>query len=291
MRRRSINRKSASRKIAGASPANNLLFLNHYKIKSKEEWELKIKTTNNYGYMKGKWVDQPFASNDLHANEKEDLGILRFVPALKEFMKKDLTLNPKVEPFFLVLVCMFRDENLYLKEFLDYYILQGVDHFYLYDNENPESTKAILEPYIRCKYVTLIEWKDSVIDTVPKSQQRTRWNDYKQLSTQNLAFYDFMTRFKKDCQYVLKCDIDEFVYPALGYKSVRSVLKKEFDKRSTRGIWIPRRDFGSSGHITKPDGLVIENYTKAAKETSHSKSIGNSTFIKKPSYGAHSFDY
>lgn len=275
-----------------ASSPNELLFLNHYKNKSKEEWELKVKTVNNYGYMKGKWVDEPFEDHEKGTNEIEDLKIQRFVPALKEFMNKKLVKNPdRKKPYFLTLVCMFREENLYLKEWLDYYILQGVDHFYLYDNENPESTMKILEPYIKCKYVTLIHWPDSVVESVPKEKRRTKWSDYKQLSTQNLAFQHFATNFKDKYRWVIKVDVDEFVVPADGYKSVRDVLKKKFKETSVKGISIPRRDFGSNGHIKRPAGLVIENFTRASTKTSHNKSIGNNRFVIPPSYGAHSFDY
>lgn len=275
-----------------ASSADNLLFLNHYKNKSQEEWELKVRTVNNYGYMKGKWIDRPFDYYDKKANIIKDTRIHRFVPALKKFMKKELPVNPiKDKPYFLVLVCMFREEDLYLKEFLDYYIIQGVDHFYLYDNENPVSTMKILEPYIKNNYVTLVAWPDNILDNIPENERRSKWNDYKNLSTQNLAFEHFTKNFKNKYRWVIKCDIDEFIYPNENYKSIRSVIRKNFNEDTVKGIRIPRTNFGSSGHIKKPEGLVIENFTLCEKSTDNSKSIGNNKFIKLPSYGAHSFDY
>jgi len=276
-----------------ATSPNNLLFLNHYKNKSQEEWELKVKTVNNYGYMKGKWIDRPFEYYDKNANQNEDLRIQRFVPELKKLMKhtKPPKKNKDNKPFFLVLVCMFREEDLYLKEFLNYYILQGVDHFYLYDNENPESTMKILEPYIKYNYITLINWPDKILDDIPENERRSKWNDYKNLSTQNLAFEHFTKNFKDSYTWVIKCDIDEFIYPAEKYNSIKHVIKKKFDKNTIKGITIPRRNFGSGGHIEKPKGLVIENFTRCEESTDNSKSIGNNKFIKLPSYGAHSFDY
>jgi hypothetical protein len=240
--------------------------------------------------MKGKWVDEPFEKQDADNNIITDLRIQRFVPALKEFMSKPLPLNKSKKPHFLVLVCMFKNEDWYLDEFIRYHILQGVDFFYLYSNENKPESMTILEPYVKAGYVKIIDWPDSVIQNIPKDKRRTKWNDYKHISTQNLAFEHFTKNFKDKYRYVLKVDIDEFCVPAEGYKSVRDVLKKEFSESKTKAITIPRTDFGSNGHIKKPNGLVIESYTKCARKATHSKSIGNNKFIKEPSYGAHSFD-
>jgi len=267
--------------------AMNKLYLNHYKSKSKEEWEQKIKTTNNYGYMKGKWVDKPFASYD-NANTSQDTQILRFVPKLKEIIKKPIRFNSKSEPYFLTVVCMFRDEDPYLKEWLDYYIMQGVSHFYLYDNENPKSTMKILGPYIANKWVTLIPWPDSVLDSVTEKEKRKNWSDYKSMSTQNLAFTHFTKNYQGKYKWVIKVDIDEFMYPSEKYKNIKKTIKKEFSK--SKSIHVHRKDFGSNNHIKKPPGLVIESYIRCENYASHHKSIGNSEYIILPSCGAHSFD-
>lgn len=269
--------------------AGGKLFLNHYKCKSKEEWENKIKTTNNYGYMKGKWIDKPFASYD-NANTSYDTSILRFVPKLKEIMARPVTPNPKSEPYFLGLVCMFRDEDPYLKEWLDYYIMQGVNHFYLYDNENPKSTMTILEPYIKNNWVTLIPWPDSILESISEVERRKKWSDYKSLSTQNLAFTHFTKNYilPGKCKWTIKVDVDEFMYPSEDYKNIRKALRKAF--KDAKRIHVDRKDFGSNNHINKPPGLVIESYTKCEDVASHHKSIGNCNYVILPSAGAHSFD-
>ena len=274
-----------------ATLAGNLLFINHYKIKSKKEWELKIKTVNNYGYMKGKWTDRPFDKNDENSNVRESKKILRYVPKLKLVMDREIQPNPKKKPYFLVIVCMFREENQYLKEWIEYHILQGVNHFYLYDNENPRSTMRILKPYIKNNYVTVIKWPDNKLQTISEDKRRKKWSDYTNISTQNLAFMDFTKKFKDEYNWVIKIDVDEFIYPSQEFRNVRQVLRKKFDINKTKGIVVRRTDFGSNGHINKPDGLVIENFTRHEMKSSSYKSIGNNKFIKYPSKGAHSFDF
>lgn len=267
------------------------LKINHYKSKSKEEWELKLKTVNNYGYMAGKWQDRPFEYYDKNDNEVEDKRILRYVKPLREIMQKEVPKNPKSKPYFLVMVCMFRLEQLYLKEWIDYHRLQGVDHFYLYDNENPKWALKVLKPYIKNNWVTLIKWPDSVMDSVDKKQRRGNWSEYDKVSTQTLAFEHFAKNFKNEFVWALKADVDEFIHPSREYKNTRDVLKKEFDRSKIKGLVIKRTNFGSNGHIKKPNNLVIKSYTKCEKRYSSYKSIGNSRFIKNPSCSPHKFDY
>ena len=82
--------------------------LNHYKCKSKEEWENKIKTTNNYGYMKGKWSDKPFEHYDQKDNLTVNTCIQRFVEPLERNIKLEVTMNKRSRSYFMVVVCLFR---------------------------------------------------------------------------------------------------------------------------------------------------------------------------------------
>lgn len=56
-------------------------------------------------------------------------------------------------------VCaIFKNEAKYLKEWIEYHRLVGVDHFYLYNVGSSDSFRKILEPYIAKNIVTLIHW-------------------------------------------------------------------------------------------------------------------------------------
>lgn len=56
------------------------------------------------------------------------------------------------------LCLIFKDEGRFLKEWLDYHITIGVDHFYLYDNNSIDDYKSVVQPYIDKGIVTLIDW-------------------------------------------------------------------------------------------------------------------------------------
>jgi hypothetical protein len=54
----------------------------------------------------------------------------------------------------------FKNEAKYLKEWIEYHLLVGVDHFFLYNVGSTDSYLKVLAPYIKNKTVTLINWYD-----------------------------------------------------------------------------------------------------------------------------------
>jgi hypothetical protein len=52
----------------------------------------------------------------------------------------------------------FRDAAPYLAEWVEFHLLLGVEHFYLYNNNSVDDYKGALEPYIRAGVVSLAEW-------------------------------------------------------------------------------------------------------------------------------------
>ena len=66
--------------------------------------------------------------------------------------------DKKTYQYEVSLCLIFKDEAPYLKEWLEYHILIGIDHFYLYNNNSTDNFVEILEPYIRSGKVTLTNW-------------------------------------------------------------------------------------------------------------------------------------
>ena len=48
----------------------------------------------------------------------------------------------------LAIATMFQDEARWLKEWLEYHLLVGVQHFYLYNNLSSDNYQDVLQPYI-----------------------------------------------------------------------------------------------------------------------------------------------
>ena len=93
----------------------------------------------------------------------------------------------------LAVVAIFKNEGRYLKEWLDYHLLAGVEHFYLYTNDSTDNYKEVLAPYIEKNLVTLTD--------VPGKLMMYP------------AYNDAIDKYRFDCRYMAFIDLDEFVYP------------------------------------------------------------------------------
>ncbi len=209
---------------------------------------LKLKNKFNENYLGG----------DCYTKEYNFLG--------KKFKRKLLYPNlpicneyydlPRV---YLSITAILKNEAPYIKEWIEYHKMLGVDRFYLYDNESDDNLKEVLQPYIDSGlvYYHLIKGK----------------------CVQNPAYRDAVYKYKEQTTWMAFIDIDEFILP-LEKDSIPEFLK-DYEKYSGVGInWVM---FDSNGHIEKPKenyGLVIANYFKTHSEDNlkvnmHIKTIAN----------------
>lgn len=139
---------------------------------------------------------------------------------------------------YLSLCAIIKNETPYLKEWLEFHKMIGVEHFYIYDNNSTDNPEEFLKTYIEKKEV-----------------ECTRWGIQPgQLS----AYADCIFKHKEDSRWIGFIDIDEFIFPPWG-ETLSNFLKK-YEYAS--GLVVNWRIFGSSGLDKKPEGLVIENYLK-----------------------------
>jgi hypothetical protein len=131
---------------------------------------------------------------------------------------------------------MFLDEAAYLREWIEFHKLVGVERFYLYDHESTDESRALLEPYVERSEVVVRDWPiypgqvEAYDDCVERNREESRW----------IAFID----------------IDEFLFSPTG-RPVPEILR-DYEEFPAVGVnWV---NFGTSGHTAKPQGLVIENF-------------------------------
>ena len=126
----------------------------------------------------------------------------------------------------LAVVAIIKNEAPYVKEWLDYHLLAGVNHFFIYDNQDDDEQKKILEPYISAGLVTHIPYPG-------KARQYEAYND----ATQNYKFF---------CRYMTFIDGDEFIFPQ-NNKSIVEVLDEIFSENpDAAGLGVNIFTFGSN---------------------------------------------
>ena len=158
---------------------------------------------------------------------------------------------------YKVSICaIFRDEAPYLREWIEFHKIVGVDHFYLYNNFSTDAYQEVLRPYIENGDVTLTEWP------YPQGQMS--------------AYRDCIERYREETQWIGFIDIDEFVVP----KKMDTIYEflKPFSRRAA--VLIYWRFFGSSGFLERDTArLVTEDFTVSwPKYTDIGKCFYNTNF-------------
>ena len=155
----------------------------------------------------------------------------------------------------LCLLTMFKNESHIMKEFISHYLKQGVDHFIMIDNGSNDNYLEMLTPYL--SYINLI------IDTEKHAQIKC-YNKQKELC--------------KKYDWVIVCDMDEFIYARKDFKTIKQYLCTLDDSISQ--VLIPWKIFGSNGYNTinqsQPES-VIQHFTK---RINYNKSHGFQGVIK-----------
>lgn len=143
-------------------------------------------------------------------------------------------------------VCaIYRDEAPYLREWIEFHRLVGAERFFLYDNRSTDSHREALAPYVDAGIAIVHDWPQEH-GLVP-------------------AFQDCLERHRMDARWIFFCDVDEFVFSPTGRPLTELLV--EFEQWP--GVGPNRATFGTSGHKTKPPGLVIENYTRRGPNSLH----------------------
>ncbi len=195
--------------------------------------------------------------------------------------------QPNQEKYFLSVSSLFKDEAPYLKEWIEYHKLVGVDHFYLYDNGSTDNFREVLDPYLKKGEVTLIDWPNRNTETWGKNN--SNWV----LTTQGPAFeHACRTVALNETKWLAMIDIDEFLVPATA-NSMRDILCKYADAPGIMLLW---QIFGTS-YVPSlpPNKLLIEvlHLTSATTTPYNSppKSIVNPPMFESFSWPPHACKY
>jgi len=128
----------------------------------------------------------------------------------------------------------------------------GFEHFYLYNNNSTDDYRGALAPYCEEGSVTLYEWPH--VPAFPKSDEHC------------------VAHHRHEARWIAFLDDDEFLFPVNG-TDIRKILRRYEAYPALAVHWVM---FGSSGHVRRPEGLVLENYLYRQQDVSPTiKSIVN----------------
>ena len=112
------------------------------------------------------------------------------------YLKNNAKLIDDVQPdYYLSIAACVKDEGRYLREWIEYHLWAGVEHFYIYDNGSQDNTREVLDPYMQSGVVTYRYW---VAEIKSGGQQVRMYNDA-------------AVRYRHCTKWLAFIDADEFI--------------------------------------------------------------------------------
>eukprot|EP01041_Mallomonas_annulata_P010318 gene10318-21535_t len=125
----------------------------------------------------------------------------------------------------------FKDEDLVIEEFLDHYIWQGVQHFYIIDNNSSDNTLLRLQQYNSTGMISYY--------FIPEQ--------FSQVENYQIVF---KSHAKTETKWLIVVDVDEYIYHRNGLSILEYINK--LNASYITHIRLNWRNFGSSNHTIQP---------------------------------------
>jgi hypothetical protein len=160
---------------------------------------------------------------------------------------------------YLSICAVYRNEGPYLREWVAFHRLMGVERFYLYNNRSEDDGhREALAPYIEEGVVTHYEWPDCLPAHVSVGE-----------AIQTATYEHCIHHHAQESRWIAFIDLDEFLFSPTG-RPLPDMLS-EYERWPGVGVnWCM---FGTSGHRTKPDGLVTANYVRRSERFGQNRPI------------------
>jgi hypothetical protein len=176
----------------------------------------------------------------------------------------------KSKKYNLSICAIFKNEANFLKEWIEYHRLVGVDHFYLYDNGSNDQCMDVLKSYIKEGVVTLIFWPDFI------NERSENHDEMWALSTQTAAYENAAkVRAVHETKWLVFVDVNEFLIPGQANK-VTDLLEKY---QECAAVTLSSDFFDASFVDTIPRRkLVVEAVELTAPELNPPKEVAKAIF-------------
>ncbi len=163
-------------------------------------------------------------------------GILRFGLFKAAILTVRMKYTKTTPQYYLAVCAIAKNEGPYFEEWISWHQNQGVEKFYIYDNESTDNTRELLEPYVKSGLVEYIYF--------PGQRQ------------QLIAYDHCLEKHRLDARWIAAIDLDEFIVPR------KDATLKQFLTRfeAFPAVEINWLIYGSGGASVKESGNVMDRF-------------------------------
>lgn len=146
--------------------------------------------------------------------------------------------------FYSAVILLIKDENRYLKEWMDWHLNLGFEHVYIYDNGGKDHVQDIVD-----LYAAETQQKITVID----------WTGH-HTHIQQDAYNHFLLNHKKDVRWGLFIDSDEFLRFTDGETTDVNTFLRSYEDYTE--VWGYEVEYDANGQETYENKPVRERFTR-----------------------------
>lgn len=202
------------------------------------------------------------------------LLLLTFCSLLRAEEAEEIVVSPKKK--YAISICsFFKNEAKYLREWIEYHTLIGVDHFYLYDNGSRDRSFEVLLPFIKKGLVTCVYWPDRM----PYHQEENEEGLSSWALSTKLPAYENAVKYQAldETEWLIPLDVDEYLVPVRA-NCLNDVLK-HYQKHS--GLELKSYFFdGSQTELFPRKELLISSVGLTRKPLEKAQKIITKTLFK-----------
>lgn len=144
-------------------------------------------------------------------------------------------------------VSFMKNTSAHVKEWLDYHLLAGVDHFYIYDNDSLDNLEKNLQPYIDAGIVTYIFYSGG--------------------NKKIAAYNDAVKNFKFECRYMAFLDCEEYLLPRKNQSVVEVTDEILSGKDNVGGVELNSYSYNANGQaIDAIEGSLLDNLKRRGRK-------------------------
>jgi FkbM family methyltransferase len=165
------------------------------------------------------YVNIDIKNNKLYINESVPISSVNEYKILKH-------------QYNFAIMAIFKNETMVLKTWLEHYLWQGVEHFYLIDNGSTDQPLSILQKYI----------DEGIVTYYYRPERFCQAQHYR-------VVFD-LENLKETCKWLCICDLDELFF------GTEQILAKELDNFDNYDVINTHSFFyGSDGLINQPEDI------------------------------------
>jgi hypothetical protein len=156
----------------------------------------------------------------------------------------------------LTAIYWIKNEVVYLPEWIEFHLIQGFDHFILYDNNSTDNLYEIMQPYLEKEILEIRKYPNPLYPPARSGPPNSK----------NFWIMDYCIEEQRGkSKWIHYHAVDEFTFMVDG-SNIVNFLKNYED---IGALCIEWELFNSNDHVHKPNGLVIENYTMTYPDAKH----------------------